>query len=78
MADQLYWMVNNLIVSNINKKIFNICKFYSVVVAPFVVVCADVAPLSNSDLSSLSSVISMTQAVPNLCVSREVFPQAPS
>ena len=29
-------------------------------------------PIGNSDHSSLSAVISMTQAVPNLCVSRKV------
>ena len=34
---------------------------------------ADVAPIGNSDHSSLSAVISMAQAVPNLCVSRKVF-----
>ena len=32
-----------------------------------------VAPIGNSDQSSLSAVISMAQAVPNLCVSRKVF-----
>ena len=32
-----------------------------------------VAPIGNSDHSSLSAVISMVQAVPNLCVSRNVF-----
>ena len=32
-----------------------------------------VAPICNSDHSSLSAVISMAQAVPNLCVSRKVF-----
>ena len=32
-----------------------------------------VAPIANSDHSSLSAVISMAQAVPNLCVSRKVF-----
>ena len=32
-----------------------------------------VAPIGNSDLSSLSAVISMAQSVPNLCVSRKVF-----
>ena len=32
-----------------------------------------VAPIGNSDNSSLSAVISMTQAVPNLCVSRKVL-----
>ena len=31
-----------------------------------------VAPISNSDHSYLSAVISMAQAVPNLCVSRKV------
>ena len=34
---------------------------------------AVVAPIGNSDHSSLSAVISMDQAVPNLCVSRKVF-----
>ena len=34
---------------------------------------AVVAPIGNSDHSSLSAVISMSQAVPNLCVSRKVF-----
>ena len=34
---------------------------------------AVVAPIFNSDRSSLSAVISMVQAVPNLCVSRKVF-----
>ena len=32
-----------------------------------------VAPIGNSDHSSLSAVISMAKAVPNLCVSRKVF-----
>ena len=32
-----------------------------------------VAPIGNSDYSSLSSVISMAQAVPNLCVIRKIF-----
>ena len=32
-----------------------------------------VAPICNSDHSSLSAVISMAQIVPNLCVSRKVF-----
>ena len=32
-----------------------------------------VAPIGNSDHSSLSAVILMAQAVPNLCVSRKVF-----
>ena len=34
---------------------------------------AVVAPTGNSDHSSLSAVISMAKAVPNLCVSRKVF-----
>ena len=34
---------------------------------------AVVAPIVNSDHYSLSAVISMPQAVPNLCVSRKVF-----
>ena len=32
-----------------------------------------IAPIGNSDHSSLSAVISMAQAVPNLCVRRKVF-----
>ena len=32
-----------------------------------------VAPIGNSDHSSLSPVISMAQAIPNLCVSRKAF-----
>ena len=34
---------------------------------------AVVAPIGNSDHSSLLAVISMAQAVPNLCLSRKVF-----
>ena len=34
---------------------------------------AVIAPIGNSDLSSLSAVISMAQAVPNLCASRKFF-----
>ena len=34
---------------------------------------AVVAPIGSADRSSLSAVISMAQAVPNLCVSRKVF-----
>ena len=40
---------------------------------PDLVQIAVVAPIGNSDHSSLSAVISMAQAVPNLCVSRKVF-----
>ena len=40
---------------------------------PDIVRVAVVAPIGNSDYSSLSAVISMAQAVPNLCVSRKVF-----
>ena len=40
---------------------------------PDLVWAAVVAPIGNSDHSSLSAVISMAQAVPNLCVSRKVF-----
>ena len=40
---------------------------------PDLVRVAVVAPISNSDHSSLSAIISMAQAVPNLCVSRKVF-----
>ena len=38
-----------------------------------VVRVAVVAPIGNSDHTSLSAVISMAQAVPNFCVSRKVF-----
>ena len=34
---------------------------------------AVVAPIGNSDHSSLSAVISMAQTVPNLCVRRKIF-----
>ena len=40
---------------------------------PDLVRVAIVAPIYNSDHSSLSAVISIAQAVPNLCVSRKVF-----
>ena len=40
---------------------------------PDLVRVAVVAPIGNSDHSSLSAVISMVQAVPNLCESRKVF-----
>ena len=40
---------------------------------PDLVWVAVVAPIGNSDHSSLSAVISMVQAVPNLCISRKVF-----
>ena len=40
---------------------------------PDLVLVAVVAPIGNSDHSSLSAVISMAQAVPNSCVSRKVF-----
>ena len=42
---------------------------------PDLVWVAFVAPIGNSDHSSLSAIISMAQAVPNLCVSRKVFPK---
>ena len=41
--------------------------------APDLVQVSVVAPIGNSDHSSLSAPISMAQAVPNLCVSRKVF-----
>ena len=40
---------------------------------PDLVRVAVIAPIGNQDQSSLSAVISMVQAVPNLCVSRKVF-----
>ena len=40
---------------------------------PDLVQVAVVTPTGNSDHSSLSTVISVAQAVPNLCVSRKVF-----
>ena len=40
---------------------------------PDLVTVAVVAPIGNSDHSSLLAVISMSQAVPHLCVSRKIF-----
>ena len=40
---------------------------------PDLIRVAVVAPIGNSDHSSLSAVISMAQAVPNLCASRKAF-----
>ena len=40
---------------------------------PDLVRVAIVAPIGNSDHSSLLAVISMAQAVPNLCIRRKVF-----
>ena len=40
---------------------------------PDLIRVAVVAPIGNSDHSSLSAFISMAQAVPNLCVSRKIF-----
>ena len=40
---------------------------------PDLIRVAVVAPIGNSDHSSLSEVISTAQAVPNMCVSRKVF-----
>ena len=40
---------------------------------PALIQVALVAPIGNSDHSSLSAVISTAQAVPNLCVSRKVL-----
>ena len=40
---------------------------------PDLVLVAVLAPIGNSNHSSLSAVISMAQAVPNLCVSRKDF-----
>ena len=40
---------------------------------PDLVLVAVVAPIGNSDHSSLLAAISMAQGVPNLCVSRKVF-----
>ena len=40
---------------------------------PVLVRVAVAAPIGYSDQSSLSAVISMAQAVPNLCVSRKIF-----
>ena len=40
---------------------------------PDLVRVAVVAPIGNSDHSCLSVIISMAQALPNLCVSRKVF-----
>ena len=40
---------------------------------PDIIRVAVVAPIGNSDYSSLSAVISTAQAVPNLCVSMKIF-----
>ena len=40
---------------------------------PDLIRVAVVAPIGNSDHSSLLAVISTAQAIPNLCVSRKVF-----
>ena len=40
---------------------------------PDIVLVAVATPIGNSDHSFLSAVVSMAQAVPNLCVSRKVF-----
>ena len=40
---------------------------------PDLVRVAVIAPIGNSDHSSLTAVISMAQAVPNLCISRKVL-----
>ena len=45
---------------------------------PDLVRVAVVAPIGYTDHSSLSAVISMAQAVPNLCVSRKIFLKHPS
>ena len=45
---------------------------------PDLIGVAVVAPIGNSDHSSLLAVISMVQAVPNLCVNRKVFPETSS
>ena len=45
---------------------------------PYLVRVAVVAPIGNSDHSSLSAVISMVEAVPTFSVSRKVFPETPS
>ena len=42
---------------------------------PNLILVSVVAPIGNSDHLSLSAVISMAQAVPNLCVSMKVFPK---
>ena len=40
---------------------------------PDIVLVSVVAPICNSDHSSLTAVISIAQSVPSLCVSRKVF-----
>ena len=47
--------------------------YFLTIAVPNLVRVAVVAPIVNSDHSYLSAVISMAQAVPNLCVSRIVF-----
>ena len=43
--------------------------------APDLVMVAVVAPIGYSDRSALPAVISISQAVPNLCVNRKVSPK---
>ena len=45
---------------------------------PDLVRAAVAAPIGSSDHSSLSAVVSMAQAVPNLCVNRKYFPETSS
>ena len=49
------------------------CQTVNQAIIIFIITVSVVAPIGNSDHSSLSAVISMAQAVPNLCVSRKVF-----
>ena len=52
------------------------CSFFHAVLVHLpcrLIRVAVAAPIGNSDLSSLSAVISIAQALPNLCVSRKVF-----
>ena len=66
---------DQLVVSPIHS--FGGALYLLVTEVPHLVRASDAAPLSNSDHSSISVVISMTQAVPDLCVRRN-FPETPS
>ena len=56
------------VVEYLTSRLRVLCK-----VIPDLIQVAVVAPIGNSDHSSLSAVISTAQAVPNLCVSRKIF-----
>ena len=66
---------DQLVVSPIHS--FDGALYLLVTEVPHLVRASVAAPLSNSDYSSISVVILMTQSAPNLCVRRN-FPETPS